>query len=150
MESKEDSRYLFILEKENFTHAQRTCRCQFLIKETPSLPNATRLQRVADTESNHFTSALSNLGFRFFTLPFTYRNLKFRIRSEQSGWWNFGHRESSFMSELDAQIPTAFDPFAEANADDSGVGQGVCAYSCTQRMVGKPDNCSGIEKRIQL
>ncbi|KAJ1441895.1 SUI1 domain [Sesbania bispinosa] len=30
--------------------------------------------------------------------------------------------ELSFMSELDAQIPTAFDPFAEANADDSGAG----------------------------
>ncbi|KAF1883172.1 hypothetical protein Lal_00003355 [Lupinus albus] len=28
----------------------------------------------------------------------------------------------SFMSELDAQIPTTFDPFAEANAEDSGAG----------------------------
>ncbi|XP_057457728.1 protein translation factor SUI1 homolog 1-like [Lotus japonicus] len=26
------------------------------------------------------------------------------------------------MSELDAQIPTAFDPFAEANVDESGAG----------------------------
>ncbi|CAL2249832.1 unnamed protein product [Prunus armeniaca] len=26
------------------------------------------------------------------------------------------------MSELDVQIPTAFDPFAEANAEDSGAG----------------------------
>ncbi|XP_061989880.1 protein translation factor SUI1 homolog 1-like [Rosa rugosa] len=26
------------------------------------------------------------------------------------------------MSELDVQIPTTFDPFAEANAEDSGVG----------------------------
>ncbi|KAE8675496.1 Protein translation factor SUI1-like protein [Hibiscus syriacus] len=26
------------------------------------------------------------------------------------------------MSDLDAQIPTAFDPFADANADDSGAG----------------------------
>ncbi|XP_057450463.1 protein translation factor SUI1 homolog isoform X1 [Lotus japonicus] len=26
------------------------------------------------------------------------------------------------MSELDAAIPTAFDPFAEANAEDSGAG----------------------------
>ncbi|KAF7822870.1 protein translation factor SUI1-like protein 1 [Senna tora] len=26
------------------------------------------------------------------------------------------------MSELDAQIPSAFDPFAEANAEDSGAG----------------------------
>ncbi|KAG5546395.1 hypothetical protein RHGRI_018546 [Rhododendron griersonianum] len=26
----------------------------------------------------------------------------------------------SFMSELDIQIPTTFDPFAEANAEDSG------------------------------
>ena len=27
-----------------------------------------------------------------------------------------------FMSDLDVQIPTAFDPFAEANAEDSGAG----------------------------
>ncbi|CAN6861636.1 unnamed protein product [Brassica oleracea] len=26
------------------------------------------------------------------------------------------------MSELDSQIPTAFDPFADANAEDSGAG----------------------------
>ncbi|KAL5713772.1 hypothetical protein ACHQM5_015820 [Ranunculus cassubicifolius] len=26
------------------------------------------------------------------------------------------------MSELDVQIPTTFDPFAEANAEDSGAG----------------------------
>uniref|UniRef100_A0A3Q7HF64 SUI1 domain-containing protein n=1 Tax=Solanum lycopersicum TaxID=4081 RepID=A0A3Q7HF64_SOLLC len=26
------------------------------------------------------------------------------------------------MSDLDVQIPTAFDPFAEANADNSGAG----------------------------
>ncbi|KAK5786649.1 hypothetical protein PVK06_041287 [Gossypium arboreum] len=28
----------------------------------------------------------------------------------------------SFMSDLDVQIPTAFDPFADANAEDSGAG----------------------------
>ena len=71
--------YLFSRKKTLRMHNARAA-VKFLIKETPSLPNATRLQRVADTESNHFTSALSNLGFRFFTLPFTYRNLKFRIR----------------------------------------------------------------------
>ncbi|THU61928.1 hypothetical protein C4D60_Mb07t28410 [Musa balbisiana] len=27
-----------------------------------------------------------------------------------------------FMSDLEAQIPSAFDPFADANADDSGAG----------------------------
>ncbi|KAL6139962.1 hypothetical protein ACLB2K_058263 [Fragaria x ananassa] len=48
---------------------------------------------------------------------------KHLIRSEQS----VVVRESisslpSFMSELDVQIPTAFDPFAEANAEDSGAG----------------------------
>ncbi|KAL4354432.1 hypothetical protein GQ457_06G022190 [Hibiscus cannabinus] len=28
----------------------------------------------------------------------------------------------SFMSDLDIQVPTAFDPFADANAEDSGAG----------------------------
>ncbi|KAA3472521.1 protein transport protein SEC13-like protein B [Gossypium australe] len=31
-------------------------------------------------------------------------------------------RQLSFMSDLDIQIPTAFDPFADANAEDSGAG----------------------------
>uniref|UniRef100_A0A453FQ85 SUI1 domain-containing protein n=1 Tax=Aegilops tauschii subsp. strangulata TaxID=200361 RepID=A0A453FQ85_AEGTS len=32
------------------------------------------------------------------------------------------------MSDLDVQVPTAFDPFAEANAEDSGAGAGSKNY----------------------
>ncbi|WVZ03392.1 hypothetical protein V8G54_024198 [Vigna mungo] len=91
----------------------------------------------------------------------------------------FGHRESSFMSELDAQIPTAFgkksweskvlskepqlfysvtvfyhigrnilvgniqdlpqfiDPFAEANADDSGAGSKEYVHIRVQQRNGR-------------
>ncbi|KAG2397011.1 Protein translation factor SUI1-like protein [Vigna angularis] len=112
-------------------------------------------QRFADIESNNtFTSALSNLGFRFLTVLLTYRNLKFRISVllllfnftnmliAMSGLNNlvggtFGHRESSFMSELDDQIPTAFDPFAEANADDSGAGSKEYVHIRVQQRNGR-------------
>lgn len=36
--------------------------------------------------------------------------------------------QQSFMSDLDIQIPTAFDPFAEANAGDSGAAAGSKDY----------------------
>ncbi|QCD87644.1 translation initiation factor 1 [Vigna unguiculata] len=49
----------------------------------------------------------------------------------------FGDRESSFMSELDAQIPTAFDPFAEANADDSGAGSKEYVHIRVQQRNGR-------------
>ncbi|CAN6346310.1 unnamed protein product [Urochloa humidicola] len=32
------------------------------------------------------------------------------------------------MSDLDVQLPSAFDPFAEANAEDSGAGPGTKDY----------------------
>ncbi|KAM0943796.1 putative SUI1 domain-containing protein [Dioscorea sansibarensis] len=32
------------------------------------------------------------------------------------------------MSDLDSQIPTSFDPFAEANAENSGAGAGTKEY----------------------
>ena len=42
------------------------------------------------------------------------------------------------MSELDDQIPTAFDPFADANADDSGAGsKGMCIFAYSSEMEGK-------------
>ncbi|TKY66711.1 translation factor SUI1-like [Spatholobus suberectus] len=49
----------------------------------------------------------------------------------------FGLGESSFMSELDAQIPTAFDPFAEANADDSGAGSKEYVHIRVQQRNGR-------------
>ncbi|KAL9297832.1 hypothetical protein ACSQ67_023728 [Phaseolus vulgaris] len=41
------------------------------------------------------------------------------------------------MSELDAQIPTAFDPFAEANADDSGAGSKEYVHIRVQQRNGR-------------
>ncbi|KAG4980445.1 hypothetical protein JHK82_033684 [Glycine max] len=49
----------------------------------------------------------------------------------------FGLRESSFMSELDDQIPTAFDPFADANADDSGAGSKEYVHIRVQQRNGR-------------
>ncbi|EEC79466.1 hypothetical protein OsI_20483 [Oryza sativa Indica Group] len=38
------------------------------------------------------------------------------------------NQQTSFMSDLDVQLPSAFDPFAEANAEDSGAGPGAKDY----------------------
>ncbi|KAJ0101574.1 hypothetical protein Patl1_04306 [Pistacia atlantica] len=47
-------------------------------------------------------------------------NPNIRIRSE---FWLLGpFHQPRFMSDLDNQIPTTFDPFADANAEDSGAG----------------------------
>ncbi|CAO2177926.1 unnamed protein product, partial [Urochloa humidicola] len=37
-------------------------------------------------------------------------------------------QQASFMSDLDVQLPSAFDPFAEANAEDSSAGAGSKDY----------------------
>ncbi|KAF6159858.1 hypothetical protein GIB67_032942 [Kingdonia uniflora] len=42
-----------------------------------------------------------------------------------------------FMSDLNAQIPTAFDPFAEANAEDSGAGSKEYVHVRTQQRNGR-------------
>ncbi|MQM20912.1 hypothetical protein Taro_053942 [Colocasia esculenta] len=42
-----------------------------------------------------------------------------------------------FMSELDDQTPSAFDPFAEANADDSGAGSKEYVHVRTQQRNGR-------------
>ncbi|KAK6917338.1 SUI1 domain [Dillenia turbinata] len=42
-----------------------------------------------------------------------------------------------FKSELDIQIPTAFDPFAEANADDSGAGTKEYVHIRVQQRNGR-------------
>ncbi|PSR95300.1 Protein translation factor like [Actinidia chinensis var. chinensis] len=41
------------------------------------------------------------------------------------------------MSELDVQIPTTFDPFAEANAEDSGAGTKEYVHVRTQQPNGR-------------
>ncbi|KAK7262643.1 hypothetical protein RJT34_30218 [Clitoria ternatea] len=90
-----------------------------------------------------FPSALSNLGFLFLAPILSYRNPKVRIRNRVSSCLSnlvgrtFCLGESSFMSELDAQIPTAFDPFAEANADDSGAGSKEYVHIRIQQRNGR-------------
>ncbi|CAL9037653.1 unnamed protein product, partial [Musa banksii] len=42
-----------------------------------------------------------------------------------------------FMSDLDVQLPTAFDPFAEANADDSGAGAKEYVHVRVQQRNGR-------------
>ncbi|URD74733.1 Protein translation factor SUI1 [Musa troglodytarum] len=44
---------------------------------------------------------------------------------------------TEFMSDLDVQLPTAFDPFAEANADDSGVGAKEYVHVRVQQRNGR-------------
>ncbi|KAJ9672044.1 hypothetical protein PVL29_025615 [Vitis rotundifolia] len=53
-------------------------------------------------------------------ISFSGRKSEKILFSKSQGSFNF--QQPSFMSELDIQIPTAFDPFAEANAEDSGAG----------------------------
>ncbi|KAA8526489.1 hypothetical protein F0562_008308 [Nyssa sinensis] len=43
----------------------------------------------------------------------------------------------SFMSELNAQIPTTFDPFADANAEDSGAGTKEYVHVRVQQRNGR-------------
>ncbi|GMP75367.1 hypothetical protein CsSME_00032490 [Camellia sinensis var. sinensis] len=42
-----------------------------------------------------------------------------------------------FMSELDIQVPTTFDPFAEANAEDSGAGSKEYVHVRIQQRNGR-------------
>ncbi|KAL4585466.1 hypothetical protein LXL04_010087 [Taraxacum kok-saghyz] len=46
-------------------------------------------------------------------------------------------QHSSLMSELDIQIPTAFDPFAEANAENSGAGSKEYVHIRIQQRNGR-------------
>ena len=57
------------------------------------------------------------------------------------------------MSDLDVQLPSAFDPFAEANAEDSGAGPGAKDYvhvRIQQRNGRKSLTCSGLKEGVQL
>jgi translation initiation factor 1 len=45
--------------------------------------------------------------------------------------------QQSFMSELDSQVPTAFDPFADANAEDSGAGTKEYVHIRVQQRNGR-------------
>merc|ERR1712071_168490 len=53
------------------------------------------------------------------------------------GYSLFYFQQPSFMSEFDSQIPTAFDPFAEANAEDSGAGTKEYVHVRTQQRNGR-------------
>uniref|UniRef100_A0A0E0C8R3 Protein translation factor SUI1 homolog n=1 Tax=Oryza meridionalis TaxID=40149 RepID=A0A0E0C8R3_9ORYZ len=80
-------------------------------------------------------------------LPFSYPDRSGFPESEAREillWWEFLTRSvisprakristnqtqlANFMSDLDVQLPSAFDPFAEANAEDSSVGAGSKDY----------------------
>ncbi len=43
----------------------------------------------------------------------------------------------SFMSDIDVQLPTAFDPFAEATAEDSGAGTKEYVHIRVQQRNGR-------------
>ncbi|KAI5340351.1 PREDICTED: translation [Prunus dulcis] len=45
--------------------------------------------------------------------------------------------QSSFMSEFDTQVPSAFDPFADANAEDSGAGTKEYVHVRVQQRNGR-------------
>ncbi|KAG2329703.1 hypothetical protein Bca52824_000883 [Brassica carinata] len=45
--------------------------------------------------------------------------------------------QQSFMSELDSQVPTAFDPFDDANAEDSGAGTKEYVHIRVQQRNGR-------------
>ncbi|XP_033145414.1 protein translation factor SUI1 homolog 1-like isoform X1 [Brassica rapa] len=45
--------------------------------------------------------------------------------------------QQSFMSELDSQVSTAFDPFADANAEDSGAGTKEYVHIRVQQRNGR-------------
>ncbi|KAK7324657.1 hypothetical protein VNO77_28389 [Canavalia gladiata] len=82
--------------------------------------------------------ALSNLGFQFFTPSFTpIENPKLGSGLSDLVRRTFCFGELSFMSELDAQIPTTFDPFAEANAEDSGAGSKEYVHIRIQQRNGR-------------
>jgi translation initiation factor 1 len=48
-----------------------------------------------------------------------------------------GSQQLRFMSDVDIQIPGAFDPFAEANADDSGAGSKDYVHVRVQQRNGR-------------
>ncbi|KAI4319848.1 hypothetical protein MLD38_033398 [Melastoma candidum] len=75
-------------------------------------------KRKAETEIETGEELLSpNLPeFRVFSINTRY--LFFSLKSKQK----FISGYSIFMSEIDIQIPTTFDPFADATAEDSGAG----------------------------
>ncbi|CAL9103906.1 unnamed protein product [Musa textilis] len=55
-----------------------------------------------------------------------------------------------FMSDLEAQIPSAFDPFADANADDSGAGTKDYVHIRIQQRNGRKSltTVQGLEKEF--
>ncbi|KAL6196373.1 hypothetical protein ACLB2K_031988 [Fragaria x ananassa] len=59
------------------------------------------------------------------------------IRSDLSFLVRRPEKQTIFMSELDVQIPTAFDPFAEANAEDSGAGTKEYVHIRVQQRNGR-------------
>jgi translation initiation factor 1 len=53
------------------------------------------------------------------------------------GCFSCGRNSSGFMSDHDIQIPGAFDPFADANAEDSGAGSKDYVHVRVQQRNGR-------------
>ncbi|RXH68053.1 hypothetical protein DVH24_028200 [Malus domestica] len=54
-----------------------------------------------------------------------------------AGYLIFYLQQSSFMSEFDTQVPSAFDPFADANAENSGAGTKEYVHVRVQQRNGR-------------
>ncbi|PQQ17933.1 protein translation factor SUI1 homolog [Prunus yedoensis var. nudiflora] len=59
------------------------------------------------------------------------------LRKPVVGYLIFFLQQSSFMSEFDTQVPSAFDPFADANAEDSGAGTKEYVHVRVQQRNGR-------------
>ncbi|KAK8501748.1 hypothetical protein V6N11_000214 [Hibiscus sabdariffa] len=93
----------------------------------------------------HSIPSLSPLAITFNKLHFLQRfsnpnfnSLKRALEtSDQLVVLKLSFDQLSFMSDLDVQIPTAFDPFADANADDSGAGSKEYVHIRVQQRNGR-------------
>lgn len=86
-----------------------------------------------------YTELYPNLGFSlFFLLSYhqIFKTPKFANQISASRLV-LPSNQLSFMSELDSQVPTAFDPFADANVEDSGAGTKEYVHIRVQQRNGR-------------
>ncbi|KAH0984125.1 hypothetical protein GBA52_011302 [Prunus armeniaca] len=99
-------------------------------------PTKEQAKQRPPTNLSLFTSSL----FPNRLLGFTVSSFRFNInilRKPFVGYWIFFLQQSSFMSEFDTQVPSAFDPFADANAEDSGAGTKEYVHVRVQQRNGR-------------
>ncbi|CAL9013785.1 unnamed protein product [Prunus brigantina] len=91
----------------------------------------------APTNLSLFTSSLfPNRLLGFTVSSFSRFNINI-LRKPFVGYLIFFLQQSSFMSEFDTQVPSAFDPFADANAEDSGAGTKEYVHVRVQQRNGR-------------